>query len=104
MTLSANWDSYGARTVQVASVERACAFLLDVMQATTPAPQVTPSADGGLVLEWHRAGLDVEVRISPSDPTSVYWYRRESDDEGEYRLGDPDDRTTSFIDALTTGA
>jgi hypothetical protein len=104
MTLRPNWDSYGARTVRPECVARALVFLSSAMKDTTPPPCVTPCADGGIVLEWHRCGLDVEVRVLPAESTCVYWHELESDAEGEYRVGGQDDRTTSLIEALSTGA
>lgn len=40
----------------------------------TDTPQRVPTADGGVQLEWHRDGTDVEVYIEPGGETSA-WYR-----------------------------
>ena len=38
--------------------------LNDVMRTRTPIPQVVPSAGGGVQLEWHQKGIDLELHIA----------------------------------------
>ena len=35
--------------------------LNDVMDASIPTPQIVPTADGGVQVEWHQNGLDIEL-------------------------------------------
>lgn len=56
--LKPGWDSYGA-----------CAIAPDAIRAARvmlSAPSVVPCSDGGVQLEWHRDGFDIEIRIPPS--------------------------------------
>lgn len=65
--LRENWDSYGGRPVNPYCAEAAISLLLLVLERDTPAPAVVPTNRGGLQIEWHRGGMDVEVEIqSPS--------------------------------------
>lgn len=67
ITLPENWDSYGAPPVDPQCVHTAIRLLLDTMQDDSPAPAVVPTCRGGVQLEWHTRGLDLEVEIlSPS--------------------------------------
>jgi hypothetical protein len=61
--LPAGWDSYGARATDPACVLAAWHLLAAVMQDDTPAPAVVPTARGGVQLEWHRNGVDLEVEV-----------------------------------------
>ena len=58
------WDSYGAPPVGWDTGMFALAVLNDVMRTRTPIPQVVPSAAGGVQLEWHEKGVDLELHIT----------------------------------------
>src|SRR5262245_45803740 len=58
--LARGWDSYDARPVARRSAQNALTFLARFVEATTAPPAVVPLSDGGVQLEWHRGGLDVE--------------------------------------------
>lgn len=53
-----NWDTYGSPRISLAAIERAQAFLMCV--------SVVPCSDGGVQLEWHQDGHDIEVKFDPS--------------------------------------
>lgn len=64
--LAAGWDSYGARPVQADAAVQAVSFLLTAAFPEAPEPAIVPVADGGIQIEWHRAGLDVEIAFGDS--------------------------------------
>ncbi len=59
--LTPNWDSYGARAIDPVHVYAALDLLVLVMQDDTPAPAVVPTNRGGVQLEWHTRGIDLEI-------------------------------------------
>ena len=59
--LAPNWDSYGARPIDPVHVFAALELLVLVMQDDTPAPAVVPTNRGGVQLEWHTQGIDLEI-------------------------------------------
>jgi hypothetical protein len=66
--LKPGWDSYdGAPTSEAAAV--AAQRFLDAVG--TP-PHVAPRSDGGIQLEWHVAGFDIEVSFD-EDGTVEFW-------------------------------
>ena len=69
LKLPANWDNEGALPIRLENVLAAIDISRDVMQSTTPAPSVVPTNRGGVQLEWHTGGLDLEVEIV--SPTRV---------------------------------
>lgn len=95
LALPPNWDSYGSRTPQVPAALEALNFLLRVMGPNTPLPAVVPLSDGGIQLEWHRRGLDVEAIFGPVPDRGLHvWNRGEGraewdgpSDEGWTALG-----------------
>lgn len=66
MRLSENWDSYGAKVVTIDSIFAAIHLLVSVMRQATPMPSIVPTALGGVQLEWHQFGIDLEAEILPS--------------------------------------
>lgn len=65
MRLSENWDSYGAQVVTVDSILSAIQLLVAVMKQGTPMPYILPTPTGGVQLEWHQFGIDLEVEVLP---------------------------------------
>ena len=63
MSLAPNWDGYGGAPVTPQAAACALQFLARVMESRTSLPSVVPLGPGGVQLEWHRGGLDVEVYV-----------------------------------------
>jgi hypothetical protein len=63
LTLPAGWDSYGARAPDPSCVLAAWRLLAAVMRDHIPAPTVVPTVRGGVQLEWHRNGADLEIEV-----------------------------------------
>ena len=59
----ADWNSYGARPVEFSNLEATVELLKWVMRPNTPSPNIVPTVDGNLQLEWHERGIDLEIRI-----------------------------------------
>ncbi len=62
--LEPNWDSYGALKVDAHNAIHVLELLAIVMQEDTPNPQVVPTNKGGLQIEWHCSGIDVEIETT----------------------------------------
>lgn len=71
LSLPANWDSYGAKCVDIRRAVQAFRVLAEVMVEHSPRPQIVPTSDGGVQLEWHQNGIDLEVEIAPSSKVLV---------------------------------
>jgi len=63
LVLPAGWDSYGARAPDPSCVLAAWRLLGAVMRDNIPAPAVVPTVCGGVQLEWHRNGADLEIEV-----------------------------------------
>jgi hypothetical protein len=61
--MSTGWDSYDAPPVTWDAGMFALSILNDVMRPRTPIPQVVPASVGGVQLEWHEKGIDLEIRV-----------------------------------------
>ena len=62
--LPENWDSYGGRPLRHDTGMFALQLINGVMGPAIPSPHFIPVADGGVQIEWHMNGLDIELYIS----------------------------------------
>jgi len=87
LSLQPDWDSYGANAIEQKYLDQAKEFLEQVMREDTAMPALVPLADGGVQLEWHVNGFDVEICFSPEDPQELYIH--EIGTGAEIELPDP---------------
>lgn len=79
LQLQPNWDSYGARTIRLSCAARALFVYLSLRAASCP--WVVPTNDGGIQLEWHQNGEDLEIEIRPNRVPGLYFWNGREDDE-----------------------
>ncbi len=70
--LEEGWDGEQARPLTREAALAALNALVEVMWPDSPAPSLVPMYDGGLQLEWHAPGLDIELTSAP-DGTRHVW-------------------------------
>jgi hypothetical protein len=68
-----NWDSYGGRAPKPETGMFALKILNDVMDDRMPIPRIVPIATGGIQIEWHENGFDLELMIAAPDDCEL-WY------------------------------
>ena len=85
LALPMNWDSYGARPINPECASYALQLLRSTMKADTPAPAVVPTCAGGIQIEWHTRGIDLEIEIRSPGRGSVLYedHKNETKWEGE---------------------
>jgi hypothetical protein len=86
LALDDNWDSYGAKRISPEIASAADELLRDIMLASTPAPQVVPSANGSIQLEWHIGGIDLEIEVESLAISQVIFEDKQNEEpawEGE---------------------
>ena len=68
LELPPGWNSYNARVIGRENVNVALSLLSRTMRADTPVPNVIPMVRGGVQLEWHTRGINLELSIySPEE-------------------------------------
>jgi hypothetical protein len=87
--LPAGWDGHGGNPISRTVVDYACALLPRLVRPGVPPPFIAPIPSGGLQLEWHRNGWDLEIEIS--GPGRVYAYARELATDQEWEADFTDD-------------
>src|ERR1700687_5677311 len=72
------WDSYNAPPVTWDASMFALYVLNDVMRPRTPLPQVVPTSVGGIQLEWHEKGVDLELHVTAPYQCEL-WFQDRTD-------------------------
>lgn len=101
LALPAEWDSYGARRVDLASAASAGQTLCLVMRNDTIPPTVVPTVHGGVQLEWHSRGIDLEIDVSPTGRCYVSCRNRQEETEWEGELSLNLDRLRDAMSRLS---
>lgn len=87
LQLPERWDSYEARRIQGKAVSSALYLLESSAGHHTPMPSIVPTADGGIQLEWHALGVDMELVVSPAEAPQLFFRDRRTAEEWERELG-----------------
>src|SRR5579875_1870430 len=74
VSLPADWDGYGAREIRRDAAMFALELLQHTMRSRTPVPQVVPSSDGGVQLEWHEKSIDLELHIAAPYDCEIWFH------------------------------
>ena len=82
--LSHSWDSYGARPLSPNAVYRSFSLLPALLPEGAPEPTVVPTRDGGVQFEWHRRGIDLEVKVPPVGPIAHFFADAHTGEEREW--------------------
>jgi hypothetical protein len=65
LSLPPNWNSYGSMPIAPSTIHRALQFMVSALPSRAPTPAIVPTPSGGVQLEWHQDGLDVEIELLP---------------------------------------
>lgn len=84
--LEEGWDSYGACPVDPQCAVATVNFLFSMLDASTPKPSIVPTSRGGIQLEWHRAGADLEIEVESPARLHVFFEDQQADKETEATL------------------
>ncbi len=83
LDLPEGWNSYAAKPIEPRNAVRAVELLFQLKEIGAPPPVVVPTAPGGIQLEWHANGIDIEVYINSPDDVTFFAEHLESGDSIE---------------------
>jgi hypothetical protein len=88
LRLPIGWDGHQGRPVSPPIADYTFQLLQKLMlRPGLPVPSITPLAYGGVMLEWHRLGWDVEIEIDAPTSHHVYTYEIASHTGDQFSLG-----------------
>lgn len=71
-SLPNQWAGPLSRSIDHQSISRAFRIIAEVVpDVARYVPQIVPTVDGGLQLEWHQDGFDLEIEIAPTGESYV---------------------------------
>ena len=70
--LAENWDSYGGQAPSDEAVYTAREVLSQILRDQSSAPALVPLSEGGVQIEWHGDGEELEVRIGATGEISAF--------------------------------
>jgi hypothetical protein len=70
--LAENWDSYGGQAPSDESIYTALAVLSRILRGESSAPTLVPLSEGGVQIEWHGDGEELEIRIGANGEISAF--------------------------------
>lgn len=71
--LPEGWDSYGAPRINLFYVQRAVELVSAWMRRNLPIPSLVPTTAGGVQLEWHTRGIDLEIKVESASTLGVFF-------------------------------
>jgi hypothetical protein len=92
--LPVGWDGHRGRPLAKLTAEFTCSLLARIMGPGVPLPAMMPASYGGLQLEWHRKGWDVEIEVMGPNHVQAYARDIHTGDERELSV------TTDFSGLL----
>jgi len=72
LSLKPGWNSYSAKAIDHYCATQAIRLLDQFLEPSTPPPSVVPTVRGGIQLEWHTGGVDIEIYIEPPNELSFF--------------------------------
>ncbi len=84
--LPRGWNSYGADPVSDTAFRQTIEFLTAYVVRGIAGPVLVPTVRGGVQLEWHRRGVDIEIEVGPDGAVSWCAEDRHSGEEVEAGL------------------
>jgi len=72
LRLPPGWNSYSAKPIEPRNAIQAIRLVVEFLGPATPPPIIVPTVRGGVQIEWHTKGIDIEVYVDSSDSVSFF--------------------------------
>jgi hypothetical protein len=97
----ANWNSYGAAVPAVRAVVGALRLLARISFADKPMPSIVPTVSGGVQLEWHRLGRDLEIVVRPDESLYAFFEDEQTGETFESAVAPGSPALSRFLELAT---
>ncbi|MEJ7764882.1 MAG: hypothetical protein WKF86_05255 [Acidimicrobiales bacterium] len=96
-SLPAGWDGYTAQQVDADLIQKAWDFAQVAACSVSGEPSVVPTVSGGVALEWHARGIDLEIELTS---TGTIILLEDETGEVEGPLSEHAERVAAALDRL----
>lgn len=100
LRLPGGWNSYAAKPVAIQNAVLAIHVLAQFLTIDTPAALVVPTVHGGVQLEWHTNGVDLEIYVESSKEVTFFAERVGSEESFEGALLSNERELASWLERL----
>lgn len=104
--LPAGWDGSSSDEVTTQAVQETVAVLAAIVSEISSPPQFFPLRDGGIQVEWHVGGNNVEIEVNCAGDAYVFAERSDGEivADGEIRRGEDEPLrvVATFLNDLST--
>jgi len=80
--LPRDWNSDNPARVNPKAIENILTLLLEILDSDSAPPVVVPTTRGGVQIEWHQNGIDLEIEAFNSSELEYYFSGPEGELEG----------------------
>lgn len=84
LSLPSNWDRFGAPPIEPTAIQNAIDALGLFMTDRSSLPQWTPTRNGGVQLDWHEHGIDLEIAFERDRPEGYAVFADHENPAGEW--------------------
>ena len=98
--LKLGWDGHGGKPVNRATLDFAIKILVDLMRPGVPEPSIGATSYGGVQIEWHRSGWDMEIEIVAPNQLDLFTRNVRTGEIEEFSLGIVLDRLNHAVNLI----
>jgi hypothetical protein len=84
LLLPLDWDRAGAPRIHVLAIQSAMDALWSFLEDRSSLPQWTPTPSGGVQLDWHEKGIDLEIEFPPDAAEGCVVFSDNRDREADW--------------------
>jgi hypothetical protein len=100
-SLPFGWDAFGAGPIRRDVLWFALWLLDSAMLDDTSPPHITPMSHEGIMLEWHRKGISLEIEIERPGEAHISYEDPATGADGSWTIGTDVSSLTTAIDRIT---
>ena len=100
--LPENWDGHNGAQIERDIAGFALSLLLQTLKSDAPSPQIVPLNNGGLQMEWHQNGIDLEVEVEAPNRVFVSYEDRNTGEELDKEFSTDYSELTRILNTLAS--
>ncbi len=101
LRLPAGWNSYAAKPIAPQTATQAIRLLAEFLGSRTPPPTVVPTVRGGIQIEWHTRGVNLEIYIGAADYIGFFAEQIETGESCEEPLAGNEHALRSWLERIS---
>ncbi|MGP0071796.1 MAG: hypothetical protein ACLPWF_07675 [Bryobacteraceae bacterium] len=101
LSLPPGWNSYSAKPIDHENARQAIRLLAEFLKPSMLPPSVVPTVRGGIQLEWHTRGVNVETYIESPNAVSFFAEEAGTGKSSDVPLSGHEHELSSWLERLS---